>query len=392
MDADSSIYTDYFRITQEYQEKYGPRTVLLMQVGAFFEIYATKEPNGETIRSPIVEVCSICGGLAISEKKQTYGKGQILMAGFRDYTLDKHVQKLMDATYTAVVFVQVKNGTKITRQLASVFSPGTFLSPDSDTNPQITNHIMCIWVDTFSPLLQPGKKRMVCGLAVANIFTGKSEMFEYETECEWTPSAFDELERAVSVYKPSEVVLISRLDEQTARLVLQYSGVQTSSVHLVSADIDKYVLRCSEEKYVRHLISAFFKEDTYEVCEDFHTYPLATQAFAYLLHFIQEHCPALIRNLALPVFYNASTNVALANHTLRQLNVIDDQMGGENQLRSVSAFLNKCCSAIGRRLFYRQLTHHAGRVGDGGPVSETHSRDMRHGENCQANRRPESLP
>ena len=43
---ESNITTEYFQITKEYQEKYGKNTVLLMQVGAFFEVYGLK--NAET--------------------------------------------------------------------------------------------------------------------------------------------------------------------------------------------------------------------------------------------------------------------------------------------------------------------------------------------------------
>lgn len=350
MEPDSSIYTDYFRITRESQEKYGPRTVLFMQVGAFFEIYGTKEPGGEITRSPIVDVCTCCGGLAISEKKTAYGKGQLVMAGFRDYTLDKHVQKMMDADYTVVVYVQVKTGTKFTRELSNVFSPGTFLSSDTDSA-KTTNNIMCIWVERFG-------QKMVCGLANINIFTGKSEMFEYETAYELTPGAFDDLERAVSVHSPCEVILVSDLDEAKGRTVLQYSGVKCRSIHRVHATQDAAASRCAEQKYLRHVITAFFKEDTVDVCQEFHMYPIATQAFCYLLNFVQEHTPSLVKRIDLPTFYNASTSLVLANHTLKQLNIIDDAaMDTGQQLRSVASFLNKCCSALGRRRFYSQLVN-----------------------------------
>ena len=46
MEPNQNITTEYFQITKEYQEKYGKNTVLLMQVGAFFEVYGLK--NAET--------------------------------------------------------------------------------------------------------------------------------------------------------------------------------------------------------------------------------------------------------------------------------------------------------------------------------------------------------
>ena len=81
--SDNKIYTEYFNITKEYQEKYGENTVLLMQVGAFFEVYALKDDNGNISGSQIVSFSQICQ-LNISEKKIIYNNKQVLMAGFRD--------------------------------------------------------------------------------------------------------------------------------------------------------------------------------------------------------------------------------------------------------------------------------------------------------------------
>ena len=91
---------------------------------------------------------------------------------------------------------------------------------------------------------------------------------------------------------------------------------------------------------------------------------MGTQAYCYLLHFIQERNPNLVRKIALPQFDNQTNNMVLANHTLRQLNIINDgnsaaedaDMSGSN-LRSVAAFLNKCGSAVGRRRFLNQIVH-----------------------------------
>lgn len=34
-----SLIKEYFRLLQEYITKYGNKTILLMQVGAFYEVY-----------------------------------------------------------------------------------------------------------------------------------------------------------------------------------------------------------------------------------------------------------------------------------------------------------------------------------------------------------------
>ena len=85
--AEQGIYEEYFRLTQDYKTKYGAKTILLMQVGAFFEVYGLKRPaTGDVYGSSIMELSEICQ-LNVSEKKSSYDNSQILMAGFRDYTI-----------------------------------------------------------------------------------------------------------------------------------------------------------------------------------------------------------------------------------------------------------------------------------------------------------------
>jgi DNA mismatch repair protein MutS len=83
---------------------------------------------------------------------------------------------------------------------------------------------------------------------------------------------------------------------------------------------------------------------------------MATQSFCYLLNFIQEHNPDLVRKIDIPLFNNSSERMILANHTLLQLNIIDDG-SVTGQYSSVLSFLNKCCSSIGKRKFQYQLTN-----------------------------------
>ena len=48
---EDSIIVDYFTITKEYQQKYGEKVILLMQVGAFFEVYGLKIPKMVIMKS-----------------------------------------------------------------------------------------------------------------------------------------------------------------------------------------------------------------------------------------------------------------------------------------------------------------------------------------------------
>ena len=363
----TTITHEYFQLTREYKAKYGERTIVLLQVGAFFEVYALKNTNGECIQSNILEFSQICQ-LTVSEKSITMDNLPIMMAGFRDYSLEKYIQKLSDAGYTSVVYVQEKKGKQMTRVLESVYSAGTNILYDTDSNQQISNNIMCIWVEKYRPIRNGIKDTFVCGVAVANIFTGKSSIFEYQQPYYLNPTTFDELERCISTYCPSEIIINSTtLDKRTVETILHYSGAKSAIVHISTPDNDlasrdntEILTRCSQQKYIHHILSTFFGEDSVSVCVEFQTNNIATQAFCYLLHFIQEHNPNLVRKMELPLFSNTSKTVLLANHTLKQLNIIDDfSFDGKQtgQFSSVLSFLNKCCSPMGKRVFQHQLIH-----------------------------------
>ena len=370
---EEGIYSEYFKHTVEYQGIYGERTVVLMQVGSFFEVYGVKcSRSDQLIESQIVEFSDVCQ-LNIGEKKACFGKkGQIVMAGFNLYLLDKYLPKLTDAYFTVVVFVQEKEAKKdgtYNRVFHRTYSPGTFLTCDTDSSPQITNNIMCIWMHLSKPLLISNENNLSkiretlnYGVSVINIFTGKSFIFERRTPFYMNNTTFDELERYVSIYSPSEVLFLSPFENNDIQKIIQFIGLKTQVIHKydVRNDADKKVVNCTNQKYIKKILSSFYNDETYDICSEFRENIFATQSFCYLLNFVQEHNPDLVRKIAIPLFNNTSDRLVLANHTLMQLNIIDEgTMNNKNvgQLSSVLSFLNKCCSPIGKRFFQYQLTN-----------------------------------
>ena len=351
MSEPQSLVTEYIQLSKKYIDKYGKQTILLMQVGSFFEMYDLKK-SGTSNETIMFDICHLCQ-LNTSEKKVCAGQDQVIMAGFRDYSIEKYLAKITDGGYTAVVYVQEKSGKNITRVLQAVYSPGTYVSYDMDSSQQITNNIMCIWLDTVKSF-RSTKETLIYGVSVVNIFTGKSYLFEHECPFYMNPTTFDELERCVSVYAPSELVVISPFDAPILNSILQYSGIQTASIHRIGLENEK-AQNCAKQTYIRHILTQFFGEECYDICSEFNSSTVATQSFCYLMDFIQEHNPNLVSKIAIPVFNNVSNRVILANHTLQQLNMIGT--GPTGSLSSVHSFLNKCKTPMGKRLFHEQMTN-----------------------------------
>ena len=364
---EESIYKIYFDLTEKYTKQYGSDSVVLLQVGAFFEIYGLKDSNGNIIYSEIEKISQICQ-LSIAEKSILYEDKPVLMAGFRDHRLDFYIQRLTENNITTIVYSQKKEGTTaVTRELYGIYSPGTFVPYDVDSNPTLTNNILCIWLESYLPM-GSSQKNIVYGIATVNIFTGETSIFENDTPFILNPTTFDELERYISVINPSEVIILSKFDEKTTNTIIQYSGIKTNTIHkhileteaFISSTKKQIVENCEKQNYISHILSTFFGQECYQICSEFQTYTIATQAYCFLLHFIQEHNPDLVRRIALPIFNNTSSRMVLANHTLKQLNIIDDETDDSKyakRLSSVLSFLNKCCTSMGKRKFNHQLTN-----------------------------------
>jgi DNA mismatch repair protein MutS len=182
-----SLVKEYFRLSKEATATYGPKTVLLMQVGAFYECYGQT-----TDRDMIDDFCRTCE-LACANKAPG-----IVMAGFRDYSLEKYLNKLQELGYTVVVHDQDAQ-IKEERALSGVYSPGTFFTGESAA---LSNCVACIWLERM-------RTKTVIGMANIDVFTGRSSVFEAETELMHAHTTYDALERFTSAHTPSEVVLIT---------------------------------------------------------------------------------------------------------------------------------------------------------------------------------------
>jgi len=360
----SGIYNHYFNETDKYIQQYGKNTIVLMQVGGFFEMYGYKE--GDQINgSCIDDVCNYCG-FSISEKKSLFNNNPLVMAGVPEHSIDKHIPLIMKAGYTIVVFKQVDidGSDKKKRVLENIYSPGTFIPPEETHI--LSNNIICIWLELNTKMVNANNKArysLQYGASCVDMVSGYSIMMQHCYNIEnkkLLPSYFDELQRFISVYNPNETIIISSENEETIRNIIDMNNVHSQLVHILDPRESNKITKCEKQVYQKEVIQQYFNVNTYDICEEFRMKMLATQSYCYLLNFIKEHNPNLVKHIQLPDFNVSCERVVLANHTLSQLNIIDDntvQSKSYGKKSSVSNFLNHCCSAMGKREFKLQITN-----------------------------------
>jgi DNA mismatch repair protein MutS len=370
----SSLTDEYFRLSREYVNKYGQKTILLMQVGSFFECYSKADASGNIADANMKEFCTVCD-LNTSITNGRCMAGFPFTCNFRDYSLERYVKKMQDRGYTIVVYVQDGQGSNVTRSLYCIYSPGTFFSSDSAV---LSNNTSCFWIERLKIGVN---NKIIMGMSNIDIYTGKSTCFEIESETNprHNQTTYDELERFVSSFRPSEVIIISNLSASEVEDIKNYANISsmTNAIHWINLnepsrekieqqrDQHPFLTQAKnaeKQTYRKEVLGKFF---SFHVCnaifQNYSMYEFAVQAYTFLLHFVYEHNPNLISKIEEPEFENRSDRMVLANHTLEQLNIIDSKGFGENggagSNSSVFRLLNKCKTPMGSRRFYYRLLH-----------------------------------
>jgi DNA mismatch repair protein MutS len=354
-----SLLRKYLQITKENIEKYGEKTIVYMQVGAFFEVYGLKKKGGEIYGSEIMEFSRIADLKAVP-KKQCVGRNGVWMAGFHLHLIDKYVKKLNNEGYTIVVYRQDVNAPKSPRSLQGIYSPGTNFDIEQH---KLTNNVMCIKLQLNKQTLINKNPHIICGISTINIITGKSYMFEYTKKFFHYPTTYDEIERFSCIYQPHELIIIySGFNKEEIEDIIQYTKIQTKNIHFIYQEdknntLSKTAKICEEQTYQYSILNKFFNPpdiDFFYQNLRFAEFPYASQSFCFLLDFIYNHQPNLVRKISEPKIENIYNYLNLANHSLKQLNIINTNQNSGN-FSSVLTFMNKCKTSMGRRKFKELL-------------------------------------
>jgi DNA mismatch repair protein MutS len=351
-----ALTQEYMRLTKQWQDERGENVMILYQNGSFFEIYGLRDSEtGETIGSKIEEANRICD-LKIAVKSFSVDGHKALQAGFKIEVVDKYVKKFYEAGYTIPIYEQeqLPDGSFI-RKLSQVISPGTYWTNDVDV---LSNNTTCIWLH-HSKAFGKQPEKITIGISNLDIFTGKSTIFEFSNLYQHDPATYDELERFISVYKPSEVIIIHNINDSKVNDIIKFSNIQSKSLIKIDINVDnelsKSAIKCERQTYQSEIINSYFPNDNDEIFfENYSQYEIATQSFCFLLDFIQRHNPNLVNKISQPFFENCSDRLILANHSLSQLNIINDSRY-DGKFASVCNFLNNCITNMGKRKFTHEL-------------------------------------
>ena len=385
-----TLVKEYLEYTKNYKEIYGEKTLVLMEVGSFYECYAVKKAEGQFEGSAIQDFAQI-NDMVIANKNTYVDETNVVMAGFGTAQLDKYVRKMLLHGYTIVVYVQDKQTSKTTRSLGCIYSPGTYFdnndyynlvcNDNSSANEYLSNYTMCIWIYYSKKNKLITEERMTIGLTLIDIITGKLISYEYSIAYINSPTTYDQLEKYISIYNPCEVIIITNKiahHNKTIDDVISYANINATKIHKIYLNenenankdtqynqenvntnitsFDTIAKNCEKQLYQETMIDKIYGSGSYKTKHEFQNYSIANQSLCFLLVFIEKHNPSLIKAIDYPQFENINNQLVLANHSLKQLNMISDQRYN-GKLGCVANFLNNAITNAGRRKFAYDLLH-----------------------------------
>jgi len=103
-------------------------------------------------------------------------------------------------------------------------------------------------------------------------------------------------------------------------------------------------------------MNKFFPSISHETLTGmYQTHQISLQSYTLLLDFVNTHNPSILNKITFAVIEHQEDTLLLANHSLRQLNIISDQRQS-GKCSCVASQLDNCMTKMGNRKFRYDIT------------------------------------
>lgn len=373
-DLNKNIYQYYFDLQDKYSKIYGSKTLVLMQIGKFYEAYNTKKKGYANLAElePMLNIKFI-------RRDNDPNSNKPNQFGINMVSISKHLNTLIEKGFTIVLFDQIaqtddaKDDGKIERECAGVFSAGTYIS---DKQMSDTNYLLGVYIEEEKQLA--GKKTlMAIGLTLVDLSTGKSMVHEFYSNKFDEKFGLDELVRIMQTFRPKEIVIYYRpiiMDDDAIKhikLYLELDKYRNNQfyIYFEKKGNDKLNLLVEETfkiNYQNDYLSKIFdinyqlnlgkKQSAIEVL-DLEKKTYAAISLMIILKYISEHNVLLLKNLSYPTVYLYNKHLILGNNAIEQLNIIDSNNLElfDHKIESLFDVVNKTSTPMGRRFLKENL-------------------------------------
>jgi len=327
----------YFELQKHFESKYGRNTIILMEIGSFFELYEVN--NNELKIGKAKEIAELLN-IQLTRKNKTIVENSIknpLLAGVPTVSIERYLARLINSKKYTIVMVKQKGlPPKVQRYVSNVISPGTNFEYQTEA---IESNLVSLTIDENQGIYS-------VGYSAIDVTTGKTIVNEMHSNRDDKTYALDVLFNLLQTYNTAEVIVTlqnKQIDQEWLFSYLELGQFSTSfnEKHCKIAYQNELFKRIYQ-------INSFLSPIEYL---DLERHPYTTEALAILIEFIIEHDEAIIAKMNHPIFLGESRYLYLGNNALEQLGVISRNKSDVTLLQ----LIDKTSTAFGKRLLRERL-------------------------------------
>ena len=370
----------YKRMQDHYTKKFGNKTIVLMEIGSFFEYYGIdakelkSKGKGLDMKDtdkwgPIWNVAKVLDA-AMKQKGQSYNPW---MAGFPNYALAPQLDKLIKASYTVITIRQKEYGiTNPDRYLDKIYSPGI-----NDVQKSFeSNFIASIYINPFQFHSKSRYYGISVGMSLLDVSTGDNKIFETASSNNDIIYPLDEIYRLLQIYQPIEVlvylpsniystdtkyvndnILLNADTPLTQDILIKMLELNRTTYHF-RPHISKYEKKVYQEEILNKIFENNTKLTIFEYLDLFYLGD-GIKSYIYVLQFAYEHNQEIIKRIHKPEIIEEDEHLILSYNSLRQLDVIPNRNNYIDNYRpvydSLFSVVNKCSTSMGKRLLKERI-------------------------------------
>ncbi len=328
----------YFDLQRYYEKKYGHDTLVLMEIGSFYEVY---EVNNEKEQIGKAKEISELLNIQLTRKNKSILENSVqnpLLAGVPSVSIERYLNRIVQSKrYTVVLVKQKGEPPKVKRYVANIISPGTNFDYVQEPS---ENNIASLIIDQNNGIFS-------VGYSAIDVTTGKTMVNEIHGTSEDKTFALDEIFTLLQSYQTSEVLLTFTSEKIDKDWVLSYLEIPGN--YHYSFNKCRLKIAYQNELFKKiFMINSFLSPIEYL---DLERYAYASESLALLCDFIIEHDPSLIEKMYKPKFLTAERFVYLGNNALEQLGILSRNSSDKTLL----SLIDQTSTAIGKRVLKERL-------------------------------------
>jgi DNA mismatch repair protein MutS len=355
----SNILDEYLLYHDTYVNKYGKKTLVLMQVGSFYECYGIIKNKDDSWKGPNLSQISEILNIVCTRKDKSVSEiseKNPYMLGFPLVATNKFINILMENGYTIIIVDQVTPPPKPKREVTNIYSPGTYIEGQQKPD---TNYIVSIYLEEET---QKNTKSLLCsGMSAVDLTTGKVIINEVHSNSQDDKIALDETIRFISSLNPKELIIHHKSKDKkiyNEEFIKSYLELDNKYFHYKSSIEPKYYKISYQNEFLKKIYKNTGQISPIEYL-DLDKFIYATLSFILLLDFSYDHNEKIIFNLEKPEYYSDSKHLILGNNAIFQLNIVSSDVYeyNNNKFKSLFDVVNNTSTPMGRRLLKDRLLY-----------------------------------